>query len=183
MSDLAALIDRLERSEGPSRAADGLLAEIAGWEWHGDGADASEHETYAGHWASPECPANGSFNKRGHHLCDCEVIDDDFGNADDAPRYTSSVDAALGFVRRLLPSWHVELVVYSGEHYDCTTYPFGLAQATLYRYVDHERQYHNSLMLREKPFGPRHPAALAICIAALKATSEHGNGSSTEDAS
>lgn len=176
MTDVSELIAKLEAAEGPSRALDGLLAELDGWEWHGDGADASEHMDFAGHWASPECPANGSFNKKGHHLCDCENIDDEFGNADDAPSYTRSVDAALELARRALPDWDLGLVVYSGEHYDCSTYPFGLAQAVVYRYVDHVRQYHSSQMLREKPFGPRHPAALAICIATLKAMSQDEAG-------
>lgn len=179
MADLPALIERLLRAEDPSRAIDGLLAEVAGWEWHGDGKDASEHEEFGGHWAAPHCPANGSFNRRGHHLCDCEYIDEEFGNADKAPRYTKSVDDALEFCRRMLPDWHVELVVYSAEHYDVTTYPHGLSMATLYRYVDHVRQYHSSQVLTEKPFGPRHPPAMAICLAALKAMAQHDEGPST----
>lgn len=176
MAENAPLLDRLIRAEEPSRALDGLIGEVAGWEWHGDGDDASQHGEFAGHWAAPNCPANGSFNKRGHHLCDCEYIDEEFGNADDVPAFTSSVDDALEFARRMLPSWHVELVVYSGDHYDCTTYPFGLAQAVLYRYVENVRHYHSSQVLTEKPFGPRHPPAMAICIAALKALNSQDDG-------
>lgn len=105
MSDLRALAERLEKATGADRALDGLLAVLGGWEWHGDGG-VERHATCAGHWVSPESPTNGSFGKRGPGLCDCLTISERFGNTEDAPAYTSSIDAAVALAERVLAGCH-----------------------------------------------------------------------------
>jgi hypothetical protein len=89
-----------------------------------------------------------------------------------SPAYTSSLDAALSLVERVLPGWHVDLRIYADSAYNREKYPNGLATATLYRYVDHVREHHCSDWLQDKPFGPRVPAPIAVLIALLKATEE-----------
>jgi hypothetical protein len=107
--DLAELRERLEKASGPDRALDGLIAVLGGWEWHGDG-DAERHSEFAGHWVKPGYPTNGSFGKRGPGLCDCNDIDDVFGNDEDCPRFTASLDAIVSLIERKLPGnhWRVE---------------------------------------------------------------------------
>lgn len=99
MSDLHTLAERLETATGPDRALDGLLAVLDGWEWHGDGG-VERHGVYAGHWVSPGSPTNGSFGERGPGLCDCVSISERYGNTEDAPSYTASLDAAVALCER-----------------------------------------------------------------------------------
>lgn len=95
--DLSALIERLENATAPDRGADGALAVLAGWAWHGDG-DPLTHDKRAGHWVEPDHPNNAP-------KCGCTMIIPEQGNTRDAPRYTASIDAAHEFVQRLLPGW------------------------------------------------------------------------------
>lgn len=95
----AALIERLERATAPDRGLDALLAVVAGWEWHGDGA-VEEYPRWAGHWVEPGDPMNGTFGKRGRGLCDCDTA-----SGVEPPTYTGSIDAALAFIQHTLPDW------------------------------------------------------------------------------
>lgn len=89
------LIEKLEAAEGPSRELDAEVAvALAGWEWHG-GGEPREFQRFAGHWKKPGEEGYGTLEGQ---LCKCA----ESGNSEPPP-YTSSLDAAVALVERLLP--------------------------------------------------------------------------------
>lgn len=98
MTDLSALVRRVEGATGPDRGLDGLIArDVEGWVPHFDldGDDLLDWPDMGGHWHRPK-----THPKRG----ECKARSDSYpGFESECPSYTSSLDAAVSFVERVLP--------------------------------------------------------------------------------
>jgi hypothetical protein len=129
---LRELRERVEAATGADRGIDGHLAVLAGWEWHGDGS-VDEHEEFAGHWVQLGFPTNGSFGKRGPGLCDCHTIDPRYGNADDAPCYTASLDAAIALVEAKGFGGHSHTVIDTTGAATAEVWPWGKERPSITR--------------------------------------------------
>lgn len=162
MGDVTGLVERLEKATGGDRGLDALLAQVAGWEWHGDGP-VEEYPLWAGHWVQPGFPMNGTFGIRGKGLCDCNVIDETHGNDKPPPAYTASLDAALALVERVLPGWSYGITSPDNPEDDPAL----------------QRQHFSARLRKSVQIIRAHAPtpALALCLAALKALAQGNEGS------
>lgn len=156
MGDVTGLVERLEKATGGDRGLDALLAQVAGWEWHGDGP-VEEYPMWAGHWVQPGFPMNGTFGVRGKGLCDCNVISETHGNDKPPPHYTASLDAALALVERVLPGWFPSIG--QNIHYGHWRGSVRIVEETNGDITSFDGEHRTS-------------PALALCLAALKALAQ-----------
>ena len=93
---MSELIQRLSEAEEGSRGLDGLIArDVEGWlpYFDLDGNDLIDWPDMGGHWHQPDDPCNHTHS----------VDSSETGPHRDPPCYTTSIDAALALVERVLP--------------------------------------------------------------------------------
>ena len=141
------LIEKLEAASEPSRELDAEVAvALEGWEWHG-GGEPREFQRFAGHWKKPGEEGYGTLEGQ---LCKCA----ESGNSEPPP-YTSSLDAAVALVERVLPPLY-------GGTLPAYGWKWGVYKTLYWTAWVREHGDEGVEVMRKTP-------ALALCIALLRA--------------